>query len=197
MARTKKNQLKSCNLLYLGGGFMKSECGKQVMEYTGYKCHSQRFDYDNYYIANKDITEYILDNDTHIVIGEGLGGFFAMFVSNENTPDEYPIISRVIINPSLKPSEDLEELEISESITNTYKTIEGYVYRQKYLDIRHSLCIFSKDNPAIKYAENFTKKCGIKSIIVDHIDDEFIFTNLQDFVNTLATGKDIDLYLRK
>ena len=97
----------------------------------------------------------------------------------------------------LQPVEDLTELEISEHIINTYKTIEYYVHRQKYIDVRHSLCIFSKDNPAIKYADTFTKKTGIKCIVIDHIDEEWIQTNLHDFVDVLADGKDIDLYLRK
>lgn len=193
----KKNQVKTCNLLYLGGGFAKSECGRGILEYTGYKCHSQHFNYDNFYIANKEIIEYVLDNDTHVVIGEGLGGFFTMFLSNENTPDEYHLISRILINPMLQPAEDLTDLEISSTVSDTYKTIETNVYRQKYLDTRHSLCIFSKNNPAIKYADTFTKKSGIKCIIIDHIDDEWIQTNLHDFVNALAEGKDIDLYLRK
>lgn len=192
----KRNQTKACNLLYLGGGFAKSECGKGILEFTNYKCHSQHFGYENFYIANKDITEYVLDNDTHIVVGEGLGGFFVMFMSNENTPDEYPIISRILINPMLKPSEDLAELKVPESVINTYATIETNVYRQKYLDMRHSLCIFSKDNPTIKYADTFTKKTGIKCVVIDHIDDEWIQTNLHDFVNTLAEGKDIDKYIR-
>lgn len=192
----KRNQTKACNLLYLGGGFAKSECGRGVLEYTNYKCHSQHFGYENFYIANKDITEYVLDNDTHVVVGEGLGGFFVMFMSNENTPDEYPIISRILINPMLQPSEDLAELEVPESVINTYATIETNVYRQKYLDMRHSLCIFSKDNPTIKYADTFTKKTGIKCVVIDHIDDEWIQTNLHDFVNTLAEGKDIDKYIK-
>lgn len=193
----KKNQVKTCNLLYLGGGFAKSECGRGIMEYTGYKCHSQHFNYDNFYIANKEIIEHVLDNDTHVVVGEGLGGFFTMFLSNENTPDEHPLISRILINPMLQPAEDLTDLEISNTVSDTYKTIETNVYRQKYLDTRHSLCIFSKDNPAIKYADTFTKKSGIKCIVIDRIDDEWIQTNLHDFVNALAEGKDIDLYLRK
>lgn len=192
----KRNQTKTCNLLYLGGGFAKSECGKGILEFTNYKCHSQHFGYENFYIANKDITEYVLDNDTHVVVGEGLGGFFVMFMSNENTPDEYPIISRILINPMLQPSKDLAELEVPESVINTYATIETNVYRQKYLDMRHSLCIFSKDNPTIKYADTFTKKTGIKCVVIDHIDDEWIQTNLHDFVNTLAEGKDIDKYIR-
>lgn len=192
----KRNQTKACNLLYLGGGFAKSECGRGVLEYTNYKCHSQHFGYENFYIANKDITEYVLDNDTHVVVGEGLGGFFVMFMSNENTPDEYPIISRILINPMLQPSKDLAELDVPESVINTYATIETNVYRQKYLDMRHSLCIFSKDNPTIKYADTFTKKTGIKCVVIDHIDDEWIQTNLHDFVNTLAEGKDIDKYIK-
>jgi len=192
----KKSKVKVCNLLYLGGGFAKSECGRGIMEWTGYKCHSQHFNYDNFYIANREITEYMLDNDTHVVVGEGLGGFFTMFLSNENIPDEYPIISRILINPMLQPVEDLTDLEISDFVINTYATVESNVYRQKYLDMRHSLCIFSKDNPAIKYADTFTKKTGIKCIVIDHIDDEWIQTNLHDFVNTLAEGKDIDKYIR-
>jgi predicted esterase YcpF (UPF0227 family) len=197
MGRTKKNSSKLPGLLYLGGGFMKSECGKFLSEYKEYKYHTRRFDYDNYYIANGEITEYVLDNEINIVVGEGLGGFFAMFLSNENVPEEHPIISRIFINPSLQPAEDLNEIEIGESVTNTYKTIETNVYRQKYLDMRHSICIFSKNNPAIKYAETFTKKTGIKSIVLDTIDEEFIFTNLHDIINAIAVGKDITKYINK
>ena len=184
------------NLLYLGGGFTKSECGKGVLEYNNYKCYSKHFSYDNFYIANKEITGYIFDNEIKIIVSEGLSCFFTLFVSNENTAPEYPMISRIFINPLLKPSEDLLSLGVDESIANTYKTMETNVHCQKYLDIRHSFCIFSEDNHAIKYANDFTKITGIKSIVINHIDDEFIQTTLHNFVNELNAGKDVNFFLK-
>jgi len=197
MAKSKKNKTGIPKLLYLGSGFFKSECGK-VIEYSGYNGYTQHFTYENYYIASREIINYILDNDANVVIGEGLGGFFAMFVSNENTPDDSPLIYRILINPILQPAEDLAEIQISENVTSTYSTIESNVYRQKYIDTRHSVCVFSKDNIAYsKYYEDFTKKTGIPCIVVDTLDNEFIFTNLQDIVNTVASGKDITKYINK
>lgn len=198
MAKSKKNKTGIPKLLYLGAGFFKSECGKVVEYSSGYNSHTQRFSYENYYIASREIMNYVLDNETNVVVGEGLGGFFTMFISNENTPDDSQLVYRILINPILQPAEDLAEIQIPESVTSTYSTIESNVYRQRYIDMRHSVCVFSKDNIAYsKYYKDFTKKTGIPCIAVDVLDDEFVFTNLQDIINTVASGKDITKYINK
>ena len=117
-----------------------------------------------------------------------------MLLLNENIPDGYNILSRLIINPIIKPTEYLRDTGCSVKVIDTYLMSEKSVLKQAYLDVRHSFCIFSKDNEtAMKYYDEFKNECPLKHIVVDTINKEFIENDLKQYINILLSGKEINI----
>lgn len=168
------------------------ELQNSLLKATGkYNIHCDKFNYSNYYIASKNIVAKVLDNEISIVIGEGLGGFHTLMISNEQAPDDHcTLIAKLVINPIIVPTKQMSELGYSKEEIKTYETMEEYVYRQKYIDVMHTLCVFSKDSKCIAEADEFSKRTAIHTIIVDSVED-FINNSFVDYVDKLVRGKNI------
>lgn len=190
MSRKPKLNLKK--ILYLNSGYYTSILASKIPEYVDYVCNTETIDYNNFYNAKRQIIDHVLDEDICIIVAEGIGAYCSLFVSNESLQDGQNIISRILINPILVPSTDLNEIGKDENVINTYKTLENYASKQRYLDTRHTFCIFTKDNMFTeKYAHIFKNNMNIPTIIIDKIDDNFIQNELKQYIDTFALSKEI------
>ena len=180
--------------LYVSGENENSLIKDNISKISECSNYYKNFDYSNFYSVNHKIAENVIDKNLNIIVGEGLGAFCIMLLSNENIPDGHNILSRLIINPIIKPTEYLRDAGCSVKVVDTYLMSEKSVLKQAYLDVRHSFCIFSKDNEtAMKYYDEFKNECPLKHIVVDTINKEFIENDLKQYINILLSGKEINI----
>lgn len=106
------------------------------------------YDQNDCAVAIKQIRNYISEHGINLVIGSSLGGFITLQLGG---------VSRMIINPCLKPSLELPKLGASEALANTYKP-----YEDIYLDLEERMLVtaFFADNDELfgeKYLHEFER----------------------------------------
>lgn len=147
------------NILYIHG--YKSELGgqsfklfeKYTKEVEDYDIVMHEIDYKDYDpdSALRNIHDYVFDNNIDLIIGSSLGGFLTL-----NCFD----IPRIVINPCLKPSEELPKLGYTGSVKK-YETLERNVEHYRADNIERLLCkgCFADDDEIFgtKFKSQFQK----------------------------------------